>query len=92
MAKITQEVHIYFKNGELTLYASFFYECTISDLKKVVKLVDDVVSDPQRYVTILQSMVNILNTYYFFETITPAKKNQISKKRDFVIEKVEAML
>ena len=92
MTKITQEVHIYFKNGELTLYASFFYECTISDLKKVVKLVDEVVSDPQRYITILQSMVNILNTYYFFETITPAKKKQISKKRDFVIEKVEAML
>ena len=92
MAKITQEVHIYFKNGELTLYASFFYECSIVNLKKVIKMADMYITEPSKYIATLQTMVDILNTYYYFETITPAKKKQILNKRDLVIEKVEAML
>lgn len=92
MAKITQEVHIYFKNGELTLYASFFYECSIANLKKLVKFVDEVIYNEDKYLSLLQEMANILHTYYYFEELKPQKKKQIKSKLDFIHEKVEDML
>ena len=92
MAKITQEVHIYFKNGELTLYASFFYECSIPNLKKLVKFVDEVIYNEDKYLSLLQEMANILHTYYYFEELKPQKKKQIKSKLDFIHEKVEDML
>ena len=92
MSKITQEVHIYFKNGELTLYASFFYECGIQNLKKLVKFVDEVIYNEDKYLSLLQEMANILHTYYYFETLKPQKKKQIKSKLDFIHEKVEDML
>lgn len=92
MAKITQEVHVYFKNGELTLYASFFYECSISNLKKLVKFVDEVIYNEDKYLSLMQEMANILHTYYYFEELKPQKKKQIKSKLDFIHEKVEDML
>ena len=92
MAKITQEVHIYFKNGELTLYASFFYECSIPNLKKVVKFVDEVIPNPDKYIALLQEMDTILQTYYYFEELKPQKKKQIRSKLNFIHERIEDML
>lgn len=93
MNNITQEVHIYFKNGELTLYASFFYECSIANLKKLVKFVNEVIYNEDKYMSLLQEMANILHMYYYFdENLKPQKKKQIKSKLDFIQEKVEEML
>lgn len=89
---ITQEVHIRFTNGELTLKSPFFYECSISNLKKVVKFVHEVSYNEDKCLSVLQQMVNILHIYYYFETLKPQKKKQIKSKLDFMIEKVEEML
>ena len=81
MAKITQEVHIYFVNGELTLYASFFYACTLVNFRKVIEMLDKSYLNIEYKRSELQKIIDILDMYYYFESITPAKKKQITKKR-----------
>ena len=78
MEQITKKIFLRIPPGaELTIFPEFFLYCNQTQLKKLCSQVKQALGNT---VTVYQDIMDILNCYFYFETIKPSDKNKILAK------------
>ena len=76
--RITKNVFLRIPPGaELTIFPEFFLYCNQTQLKKLCRQVKQALGDTT---AVYQDIIDILNCFYYFETIKPGDKKKILAK------------